>query len=73
MRKIILAALGTSLIVTPTMQMAIAAEHHNGRKVDRVSTSQKFRNANDFLALPARSTWSSDYREGHGVSAPAGR
>jgi predicted phage tail protein len=73
MRKIILTALGASLIAASTMQMAIAAEHHDGRKADRVSTSQQFRNANDSLAWPARLAWSSDYSEGHVISAPAGR
>jgi hypothetical protein len=71
MRKIILTALGASLIATSTMQMAVAAEYHHGRKSDRVSTSQQF--ANDSLAWPAQSARSSDYGEGHVISAPAGR
>jgi cysteine synthase len=53
MRKKILAALGASLIVASTVQMAAAAEHQHGRKADRASTCQKFRNANDSTAWPS--------------------
>jgi uncharacterized membrane protein len=50
MRKIILTALGASLVAASTVQMAAAAEHHHGRRADRAPTSQKFRNANDCTA-----------------------
>jgi hypothetical protein len=64
MRKIILTALGASLIAASTVQIAAAAEHHYGRKGDRATTSQKFRNADGSLAWRARSDWSSDHRSG---------
>jgi hypothetical protein len=64
MRKIVLTALGASLIAASTLQIAAAAEHHDGRKADRETTSQKFRNANGSLARHARSDWSSDHRSG---------
>ena len=53
MRKIILAALGASLIAASTVQMAAAAEHHQGRRDGRAPTCQKFRNANDSTAWPS--------------------
>ena len=53
MRKIILAALGASLIAASTVQMATAAEHHPGRRADRAPTCQKFRNASDSAAWPS--------------------
>ena len=52
MRKVILTALGASLIAASTVQMAAAADHH-GRKANRALTSQKFRNANDCTAWPS--------------------
>jgi len=64
MRKMVLTALGASLIAASTVQIAAAAEHHDGRKADRATTSQKFRNANGSLARPAQSDWSSDHRSG---------
>ena len=64
MRKIILTALGASLIAASTVQIAAAAEHHYGRKADRATTSQKFRNANGSLAWPTQSRWSSEYSSG---------
>jgi len=57
MRKIILTALGGSLIAASMVQMAAAAErHHQGRKAARAPISQQFRNANNSLALPADTT-----------------
>lgn len=53
MRKIILAALGASLIAASTVQMAAAAEHHQGRRAGRAPTCQKFRNANESTAWPS--------------------
>ena len=64
MRNIIPAVLGASLIAASTVQIAAAAEHHYGRKADRATTSQKFRNADGSLARPAQSDWSSDHRSG---------
>jgi hypothetical protein len=73
MRKLILTALGASLIAALTMQMASAAEHRHTGKVERVPVSQQFRNANNAVAWPAQPNWASDYTEGHVISAPAGR
>jgi hypothetical protein len=53
MRKIILAALGASLIAASTVQMAAAAEHRHERWADRAPTCQKFRNASDSGAWPS--------------------
>jgi hypothetical protein len=64
MRKIIPAVLGASLIAASTVQIAAAAEHHDGRKADRATASQQFRNANGSLARPAQSDWSSDHISG---------
>jgi hypothetical protein len=64
MRKIIPAVLGASLIAASTVQMAAAAEHHDGRKADRATASQKVSNANGSLARPAQSGWSSDHSSG---------
>ena len=72
MRKIIVTALGASLIAASTVQMAAAAKHHQGGKADRVSTSQPFRDANGSLIRPAELGWSSNNIQGH-ISAPAGR
>ena len=75
MRKTVLTVLGALLIAGSTVQMTAAAERHT-RKADRapVSTSQRFRNANDSLAWPSaeQQSWS-DYSEGHVMSAPAGQ
>ena len=66
MRRIIPAVLGASLIAASTVQMAAAAEHHDGRKADRATASQQFRNANGSLARAraAQSDWSSDHISG---------
>ncbi|MDB5639489.1 MAG: hypothetical protein JWP51_4397 [Bradyrhizobium sp.] len=73
MRKTVLAILATSLIVGSTVQMATAAERHTHRADRaRAAASQQFRNANDSLAWPSFERQSSDYSEGHVISAPAG-
>jgi hypothetical protein len=79
MRKTVLTILGASLIVGSTVQIAAAAERHT-HKSDRarVTASQQFLNAYDSLDRPslARPSFaqrnSSDYSEGHVISAPAG-
>jgi hypothetical protein len=75
MRKTVLTILGALLIGGSTVQMTAATERHT-RKADRapLSTSQRFRNANDSLAWPSAEQQSlSDYSEGHVISAPAGQ
>jgi hypothetical protein len=69
MRKMILAALGASLIAASTVQIAAAAEHHDGRKAERATTRQEFRNdefrnAYGSWAQPAQSDRSSEHRSG---------
>jgi hypothetical protein len=78
MRKTILAAMSASLIVASTAHMAVAAERHHVRKMDRAATtSDQFRNANNSVARPAQpawpaqSDWSSGYAQGHILSAPS--
>ncbi len=53
MRKIMLAALGASLMAASTVQMAAAAEHRHGGRAARAPTCQKFRSANDSTAWPS--------------------
>ena len=69
MRKTIQIILGSALIAASTVQVAVAAERHHLRKVDRttLSASPQFRNADDFLAPPIDSRWSSrcSHREQH--------
>jgi hypothetical protein len=51
MRKIIITALGLSVIAVSTVQMAAAAERHqHARKVARAHASQQFRDANNSLS-----------------------
>ena len=75
MRKTILTAAGSALIVLSAVQFAAAAsEHHRSHKADRatVSSSEQFRNSN--AAWPAQSDqrYGGGYYSG-GYSAPAGR
>jgi L-alanine-DL-glutamate epimerase-like enolase superfamily enzyme len=67
MRKIIVMAFGAALMVASTAQLAAVAEHHHARKVERATTSEPFRNANNSVASPAQPGW---YYGGY--SAPAG-
>jgi len=57
MRKILMIALGVSLIAASSVQMAAAAErHHHARKVVRTPTSQQwqqFRDSHNSLDWPA--------------------
>jgi len=74
MRKTILTIFASALIAATSVQMAAAAERHQPHKVDRttVSASEKFHNANNFIAPPAESSGYSAYYTGGGMSAPAG-
>jgi hypothetical protein len=75
MRKTVLSILAASLIVGSTAQIATAAERHT-HKLDRVrmSASQQFRNANDFLPSPSVGQQdSSNLSEGYMTSGPPGR
>jgi hypothetical protein len=67
MRKIIVTVFGAALIAASTAQVAAASEHHHVRKVERATTSEPFRNANNAVAAPAQPGW---YYGGY--SAPAG-
>jgi hypothetical protein len=54
MRKIIITALGVSLIAASTVQTAAAAERrHHARKVHHAQTNQHFRDANNSIDWPA--------------------
>lgn len=58
MRKIIITALGLSVIAVSSVQMAAAAErHHHARKVSHEAShaqaSEQFRNSNNSLDWPA--------------------
>jgi hypothetical protein len=70
MRKTILTAAGSALIVLSAVQLAAASEHHRSHRADRatVSSNEQFRNSN--AALPSAQL---DWRYGGGYSAPAGR
>jgi hypothetical protein len=72
MKKIILTTVAAALIVASTAPMAMAAERHHVRKVDRAPVSQQFRNANNAVAFPAQQDAAPSYAYG-GYSAPAGR
>jgi len=75
MQKTVLTILAASLIVGSTFQIATAAERRT-HKSDRgrMSTSQQFRDANDFLpSLSDEQQYWSDVEAGHVISAPAGR
>jgi Ni/Co efflux regulator RcnB len=68
MRKTILTILVASLFAASTAQMAAAAERHHVRKIDRATSSEQFRNANNAVRAPAQPSWYpnySDYSEGH--------
>jgi opacity protein-like surface antigen len=74
MRKTILTAVGSALLVAASVQFAAAAERHHVRTDRAVSQQQLDRNANSYAAWPApaaQSDWG--YRYSGGYSAPAGR
>jgi hypothetical protein len=72
MRKIILTSLAAALMAASTAPMAVAAERHHVRKMDRAPVSDQFRNANNALVQPAQLGSYSGF-DGHALSAPAGR
>ena len=72
MRKIILTTLAAALMAASAAPVAVAAERHHARKVDRTPVSDQFRNANNALATPALARPYSGF-DGHAISAPAGR
>jgi hypothetical protein len=67
MRKIIAKVFGAALIMVSTAQLAAASERHHVRKLERATTSEPFRNANNAIAAPAQAVWPYS-----GYSAPAG-
>jgi hypothetical protein len=71
MQKTILTLLGSALLVSATAQFATAAQHHQGRKVQRapVTTTEQFRDTNAAWRQQVRPEWS---RYSGGYSAPAG-
>lgn len=72
MRKTILTAAGSVLIVLSAVQFAAAAPtHHRSHKTDRapIATSEQFRNSN--AAWPAETQYGGSAYNG-GMSAPAG-
>jgi|GEM_PF-5367582 len=71
MRKKILAALGSALIVATSAQFAVAAQRHHGKPAHAVSIRQQSRNADAYAAWPAPVA-QPDYPYPHGFSAPAG-
>lgn len=52
MRTTILKAIGAALIVSSTVQMAAAAEHHARRDRATEVQQEQFRNSNDYYAAP---------------------
>jgi hypothetical protein len=71
MRKTILTAAGSALIVLSAVQFAAASEHRSHR-TDRatVSTNEQFRNSNAAWSTEVQPKWS---RYNGAMSAPAGR
>jgi hypothetical protein len=69
MRKILMIALGVSLIAASSVQTAAAAERHNhARKVIRAPTSQQwqqFRDSHNSLDWPVGNSLSRLYNEGN--------
>ena len=71
MRKTILTAAGSALIILSAVQLAAASEHHRAHRADRapVVTSEQFRNSNAAWPAAVEPDWS---RYNGGMSAPAG-
>jgi hypothetical protein len=68
MQKILMIALGVSLIAASSVQTAAAAERHHGRKVVHTPTSQQwqqFRDSHNSLDWPAGNSISRLYNEGN--------
>jgi hypothetical protein len=72
MKKIILTTVAVALTVASSTPIAMAAERHHVRKLDRAPVSQQFRNANNAVVFPAQTDTAPSYVYG-GYSAPAGR
>ena len=74
MRKAFLSVLAASLVVGSTLQLATAAPRHAHKSnCARISASQQFRNAHDFLPSPSVMQQDlSNYSEGYMTSGPAG-
>ena len=72
MRKTILTLLGSAVLVTATVQLAVAAQHHQGRKLHRApaAATEQFRDSNAAWPQQVQGDWS---RYSGGYSAPAGR
>ena len=73
MRKKILTALGSTLLIAATVQFATASERHQAHKTTGAPApmSEQVRNSNAaWRAQPAQPDWS---RYSGGFSAPAGR
>jgi hypothetical protein len=68
MRKIVVTVFGAALMMASTAQLAAASEHHHVRKLERATTSEPFRSANNAIAAPAQAVWPYS-----GYSAPAGQ
>jgi uncharacterized protein (DUF3084 family) len=71
MRNIILTTAAAALIVASMAPMAMAAERHHMRKLDRAAASEQFRNANNTVVFPVQPDPYAGYAY-HGFSAPAG-
>jgi hypothetical protein len=71
MRKTILVAASSALIVLSAVQLAAAFEHHRFHKADRapVATSEQLRNSNAAWPAAGEPDWS---RYNGAMSAPAG-
>lgn len=68
MRKILMIALGVSLIAASSVQMAAATERHHARKVVRTPTTeqwQQFRGARNSMEWPNGNSLSRLYSEGN--------
>jgi hypothetical protein len=75
MRKAFLSILAASLIVGSTVQTATAAARHTHKSDPaRMSASQQFRNAHNFLPSPSVVQQGlPNYSEGYMTSGPSGR
>lgn len=69
MKKMILTSFAAALMAASVAPMAVAAERHHARKVDRAPVSDQFRNANN--AITSQPSPYAGYAF-HGYSAPAG-
>ena len=68
MKKTILTIAGSALIALSAVQLAAAAEHHQGRVHHRASV----RDSNAYVAPAHDAVQPEQYRYSGGISAPAG-